>query len=92
MEPGFMLERGDGPLDLQVRWVEGEPTPPPVLIEDANHGAIRNSEAAEGSRRLVHVAGAGTSDVTISGIRLPPTAVAATFATPDLRSRVRVRA
>jgi hypothetical protein len=27
MEPGFMLERGHGPSDQQVRWVEGEPTP-----------------------------------------------------------------
>jgi hypothetical protein len=27
MEPGFMLERGGGPRDLQVRWVEGEPIP-----------------------------------------------------------------
>jgi uncharacterized protein DUF6487 len=27
MEPGFMLERGGGPHDQQVRWVEGEPTP-----------------------------------------------------------------
>ena len=25
MEPGFMLERGGGPRDQQVRWVEGEP-------------------------------------------------------------------
>ena len=27
MEPGFMLERGGGPRDQQVRWVEGEPIP-----------------------------------------------------------------
>jgi len=27
MEPGFMLERGGGPRDQQVRWVEGEPVP-----------------------------------------------------------------
>ena len=27
MEPGFMIDRGGGPRDQQVRWVEGEPTP-----------------------------------------------------------------
>ena len=25
MESGFMIERGGGPRDRQVRWVEGEP-------------------------------------------------------------------
>ena len=25
MEPGFMIERGGGPRDQQVKWVEGEP-------------------------------------------------------------------
>ena len=25
MESGFMIERGGGPRDQQVRWVEGEP-------------------------------------------------------------------
>jgi hypothetical protein len=27
MESGFMIERGGGPRDRQVRWVEGEPIP-----------------------------------------------------------------
>jgi hypothetical protein len=52
---------------------------------------IRNSEATEGSRRLVHVDGAATHDVTITGNRVPNGAVAATFERPDLQRRVRVR-
>ena len=27
MESGFMIERGGGPADQQVRWVEGAPIP-----------------------------------------------------------------
>jgi polygalacturonase len=64
---------------------------PPILIEDGDHGVVRNSQATEGSRRLVHVDGAATRDVTISGSRIPDAAVAATFERPDLRRRVRVR-
>jgi hypothetical protein len=63
----------------------------PILLDDADQGAIRNSEATEGSRRLVHVDGAMTRDVTISGSRFPSGAVAATFERPDLKSRLRVR-
>jgi polygalacturonase len=63
----------------------------PILIEDADQGAIRNGEATEGSRRLVHVDGAATRDVTISGSRFPSAAVTATFERPDLKPRVRVR-
>ena len=63
----------------------------PILLEDAEQGAIRNGEATEGSRRLVHVDGAATRDVTISGSRVPSAAAAATFGRPDLQPRVRVR-
>jgi hypothetical protein len=27
MEPGFLVDRGGGPADLQARWVEGPPEP-----------------------------------------------------------------
>jgi hypothetical protein len=66
-------------------------TAPPILLEDAEQGAIRNGEAPEGSRRLVHVDGTATRDVTISGSRVPAASVAATFERPELRPRVRVR-
>jgi hypothetical protein len=56
-----------------------------------DRGVIRNSEATEGSRRLVHVGGVAARDVTISGSRVPSGAVAATFERSDLGRRVRVR-
>jgi polygalacturonase len=63
----------------------------PIVLEDVDRGVIRNSEAAEGSRRLVHVAGDATRDVTVSGSRVPAGAGIATFERPGLGSRVRVR-
>jgi hypothetical protein len=63
----------------------------PILLEDVERGAIRNSEATEGSRRLVHVSGAGARDVTVSGSRVPPGAGVATFERSDLESGVHVR-
>ncbi len=63
----------------------------PILVEDVNRGAIRNSEATAGSRRLVHVAGTATRDITISGSRVPSGTGVATFERSDLARRVRVR-
>jgi hypothetical protein len=63
----------------------------PILIEDVDRGVIRNSEAVEGSRRLVHVAGAAVRDVTVSGSRVPSGAGVATFERSDLERGVRVR-
>src|SRR5687767_2775596 len=63
---------------------------PPILVEDVDRGVIRNSEATEGSRRLVHVAGVA-ADVTVSDSRVPSGAGVATFERSDLGRRVRVR-
>ena len=63
----------------------------PILVEDVDRGVIRNSEAAAGSRRLVHVGGVAARDVTVSGSRVPSGAAAATFERSDLGRRVRVR-
>ncbi|RPI49359.1 MAG: hypothetical protein EHM55_23910, partial [Acidobacteria bacterium] len=63
----------------------------PILVEDVDRGVIRNSEATEGSRRLVHVGGVAARDVTVSGSRVPSGAVVATFERSDLGRRVRVR-
>jgi hypothetical protein len=62
-----------------------------IVLEDVDRGVIRDSEAAEGSTRLVHVGGAAARDVTIRGSRLLSGAAAATFARADLRRGVRVR-
>ena len=63
----------------------------PILVEDVDRGVIRNSEATEGSRRLVHVGGVAARDVTVSGSRVPSGAVVATFERSDLGRGVRVR-
>ena len=63
----------------------------PILVEDVERGVIRDSEATEGSRRLIHVGGAAARDVTVSGSRVPSGAVVATFERPDLGRSVRVR-
>ena len=63
----------------------------PILVEDVDRGVIRNSEATEGSRRLVHVGGVAARDVTVSGSRVPSGAVVATFERSDLGGAVRVR-
>src|SRR5687768_3783511 len=63
----------------------------PILVEDVNRGVIRNSEATEGSRRLIHVDGVAAPDVTVSDSRVPSGAVVATFERSDLERRVRVR-
>jgi hypothetical protein len=66
-------------------------TAAPILVEDVDRGVIRNSEATEGSRRLVHVGGVAARDVTVSGSRVPTAAVVATFERSDLGRDVRVR-
>ena len=63
----------------------------PILVEDVDRGVIRNSEATEGSRRLVHVGGVAARDVTVSGSRVPSGAVVATFERSDLGRGVHVR-
>jgi hypothetical protein len=64
---------------------------PPILLEDVDRGVIRDSEAAEGSRCLVHVGGAEAGDVSVSGARVPSGAAVATFERSDLERGVRVR-
>jgi hypothetical protein len=62
----------------------------PILLEEVDRGVIRNSEATEGSRRLVHVGGVGARDVTVSGSRVPAGADVTTFERSDLERGVRV--
>jgi hypothetical protein len=66
-------------------------TAAPILVEDVDRGVIRNSEATEGSRRLVHVGGVAARDITVSGSRVPSGAAVATFERSELGRGVRVR-
>jgi hypothetical protein len=63
---------------------------PAILLEDAQQGQIRNSAATEGGRRLVHVGGTSTSDITISGGRVPAGGTVVTY-DGAARRAVRVR-
>jgi hypothetical protein len=66
---------------------------PAIVLDESGHGVIRNTRAANGCRRLVHVKGQSTTDITISGSRMPAAGTApVTFESDDLRHKVRVRA
>jgi hypothetical protein len=63
-----------------------------IVLDESSHGMIRNARATTGCRRLIHVQGPGTTDVTVTGSRMPAgTGPAVTFETDDLRRKVRVR-
>jgi hypothetical protein len=61
-----------------------------IVLDGARRGALRNPLATEGSRRLVHVSGGSTNDITISGSRVPAGATVVTYDNPDLKRVVRV--
>ena len=64
-----------------------------IVLDEAGHGMIRNARATIGCRRLIHVQGPDTTDITVTGSRMPTTGKgpAVTFETDDLRRNVRVR-
>ena len=63
---------------------------PAIVLDQAEHGAIRNARATTGCRRLIHVQGQSTREVTISGTQVPAGAAPVTFETSALRRAVRV--
>ena len=62
-----------------------------IVLDEAERGVIRDARAALGCRRLIHVQGPATSDVTVTGTHVPPGASAVTFETSAVRRAVRVR-
>jgi hypothetical protein len=62
-----------------------------IVLDETAHGMIRNARAADGCRRLIHVQGPGTTDITVTGSRIPEGTPPVTFESKDLRRRVRVR-
>jgi hypothetical protein len=63
-----------------------------IVLDETGHGMIRNARATVGCRRLIHVQGPGTTDITVTGSRMPArSGPAVTFETDDLRQKVRVR-
>ncbi len=63
---------------------------PAIVLDQAEHGAIRSARATNGCRRLIHVQGQSTREVTISGTQVPTGAAPVTFETSALRRAVRV--
>jgi polygalacturonase len=81
----FDIENFIGRQGLQARDAAA------IVLEDAGPGIIRNARGTTGCRRLVHVQGQGTTDLTVTGSRVPAGAPSVTFESDDLRPKVRVR-
>ena len=62
-----------------------------IVLDQAEHGAIQNARATSGCRRLIHVQGDSTREITVSGSRVPAGALPVTFETDAARRAVRVR-
>ncbi len=63
---------------------------PALLLDASEKGTIRNARATDGCRRLVHVQGQATRNITVSGFEIPAGASAVTFETPEVKRAVRV--
>jgi Glycosyl hydrolases family 28 len=62
-----------------------------IVLDDVDHGAVLNPRAASGCRRLIHVQGERTRDITIAGAQVPAEASPVTFESNVLRRAVRMR-
>ena len=71
--------------------IEAAKSPPRSCSTQAEHGAIRNARGTSGCRRLIHVQGQPTTDITVSGSQVPAGAAPVTFETGALRRAVRLR-
>jgi Glycosyl hydrolases family 28 len=62
-----------------------------IVLDRAEHGAVLGARGTSGCRRLIHVQGQPTTDITVSGTRVPAGASAVTFETAAVRRAVRLR-
>ena len=62
-----------------------------IVLDEAGPGIIRNARGTSGCRRLAHVQGPRTTDLSVTGSRMPAGAPSVTFESDDLRPKVRVR-
>lgn len=63
---------------------------PAILLDHAVQGSIQNARGREGTRRLVHVQGETTRDITVRDCRVPEGASVVTFENDAVRNAVRV--
>jgi hypothetical protein len=64
---------------------------PALMLDESEHGTIRNARATDGCRRLVHVQGPGTRNIAVSGSEVSAGVSAVTFETTEVKRAVRVR-
>ena len=63
---------------------------PALLLDECVDGTVRNARATDGCRRLVHVQGPATRDITVSGSEVPAGVSAVSFEPPAVERAVRV--
>jgi D-alanyl-D-alanine dipeptidase len=61
-----------------------------IVLDQCEHGTIRNARATSGCRRLIYVQGQATRDITVTGSQVPAGASPVTFETGAVRRAVRV--
>jgi Glycosyl hydrolases family 28 len=61
-----------------------------IVLDQAARGAILNARGSAGCRRLVHVRGDATRDITVKDSRVPEGSSVVTFENEELRQAVRV--
>jgi polygalacturonase len=64
---------------------------PALLLDESERGTIRNARATDGCRRLIHVQGQQTRNITVSGSEVSAGVSAVTFETAEVKRAVRVR-
>src|SRR5262245_8290020 len=64
---------------------------PAVLLDECQDGAIRDARATDGCRRLIHVQGEQTRNLTVSGSEVPAGVSAVSFDPASVKRSVRVR-
>ncbi len=63
---------------------------PAVLVDQASQGLVEDARGSEGCRRLIHVQGDATKDITVRDCRVPGGASVVTFENDAVRAAVRV--
>ena len=63
---------------------------PALLLDACERGTVRNARATEGCRRLIHVQGPDTRDITVRDSDVPAGVTVVTFDPPEVRGAVRV--
>jgi hypothetical protein len=61
-----------------------------VVVDQGRQGLVEDARGSEGCRRLIHVQGGDTRDITVRDCRVPGGASVVTFENDAVRGAVRV--